>query len=330
LREYADRQAGEGEVKIKTLFGAPKHGTELTTYQYDPHADLYYDEEAHIFKKRAKRESAYGKSGLGNMFVGEIIEAGPGVSKFTVGERVAGYGNLKPFHIKKQEEIFKMAERMTWQEAVCFDPLQFAMGGLRDGHVRIGDKVLVSGLGAIGMMAAQGAKCAGASLVAVSDPIEKRRKAALANGADVAYDPLSEDIGLLLRDRTGNIGCDVVIETSGSYKAIEQGIRALAYGGNLACVGWLKECHVPIHLGYEGHFNQTKIIFSRACSEPNNDYPRWSFGRIMDEAWVMLNRGLFTCETILDPIVPFEKSDEAYIHYIVEHPEESIKMGVAF
>jgi threonine dehydrogenase-like Zn-dependent dehydrogenase len=121
-----------------------------------------------------------------------------------------------------------------------------------------------------------------------------------------------------------------VIETSGSYRAVEQGIRALAYGGNLACVGWLKECHAPIHLGYEGHFNQTKIIFSRACSEPNNDYPRWTFSRIMDEAWAMLNKGLFACEAILDPVVPFDGSDEAYIHYIVEHPEESIKMGVAF
>ncbi|MDR2371277.1 MAG: hypothetical protein LBD71_07330, partial [Treponema sp.] len=203
LREYADRPAGEGEVKIKTLFGAPKHGTELTTYQYDPHAESYYDEEAHIFKKRTVRESAYGKAGLGNMFVGEIIEAGPGVSTCTVGERVAGYGSLKPTHVKKETDILKMAERMSWQEAVCFDPLQFAVGGLRDGHVRIGDRVLVSGLGAIGMMAAQGAKRAGASLVAVSDPIEKRRRAALASGADIAYDPSTEDIGLLLRDRTG-------------------------------------------------------------------------------------------------------------------------------
>jgi threonine dehydrogenase-like Zn-dependent dehydrogenase len=205
------------------------------------------------------------------------------------------------------------------------------MGGVRDGHVRLGDTVLISGLGAIGLMAAaQAARLSGAYLVAVSDPIEKRRNVALANGADIAFDPTQDDIGLLLRDKTNNIGCDVVIETSGSYKAIEQGIRALAYGGNLACVGWLKECHTPINLGYEGHFNQTKIIFSRACSEPNNDYPRWNFNRICHEAWQMLNKGLFQCKNIIDPIIPFEKSDEGYIKYIVEYPELSVKMGVIF
>jgi threonine dehydrogenase-like Zn-dependent dehydrogenase len=223
-----------------------------------------------------------------------------------------------------------MPERMTWQEAVCFDPLQFAMGGIRDGHLRLGDKVLVSGLGAIGLMTVQAARLAGASLIAVSDPIAKRRDVAMALGADLAYDPTKEDFGLLLRDKTNNIGCDVVIETSGNYKAVEQGIRALAYGGSLACVGWLKECHVPFNLGYEGHFNQAKIIFARACSEPNNDYPRWNFRRICDESWTMLTKGMFKCDKIVDPVVSFEKSDESYIHYIVNHPEMSIKMGVTF
>jgi threonine dehydrogenase-like Zn-dependent dehydrogenase len=330
LVEYTDRAPAEGEVKVKSAYGAPKHGTELNVYEHDPHAQSYYDEDAHIFKKREVPDSAYGKSGLGNMWVGEIVELGSGVSGFSLGERVAGYGNLKPTHITRQENILKMAGRMSWQEAVCFDPLQFAMGGVRDGHVRLGDMVLISGLGAIGLMAAQAARLAGAYLVAVSDPIEKRRKAALENGADIALDPAKDDIGLLLRDKTGNIGCDVVIETSGSYKAIEQGIRALAYGGSLACVGWLKECHIPINLGYEGHFNQTKIKFSRACSEPNNDYPRWSFKRICDEAWDMLNKGLFKCDNIIDPLVPFENSAEGYITYIVEHPELSVKMGVSF
>ncbi|MFR6331898.1 MAG: hypothetical protein ACLUOI_25885 [Eisenbergiella sp.] len=45
-------------------------------------------------------------------------------------------------------------------------------------------------------------------------------------------------------------------------KALEQGIRALAYNGSMALAGWFKECHIPIHLGREGHFNQQNIFFS--------------------------------------------------------------------
>jgi threonine dehydrogenase-like Zn-dependent dehydrogenase len=113
LGDYTDRSPEKGEVKIKSLYGAPKHGTELNTYQHDPHAETYYDEDAHIFKKRIVPESAYGKSGLGNMWVGEIVEVGLGVSGFVIGERVAGYGNLRPTHIVKQENTLKMAEAMS-------------------------------------------------------------------------------------------------------------------------------------------------------------------------------------------------------------------------
>lgn len=330
LEVYEDGPVPAGYVRVESQFGAPKHGTELHGYAKDPFAKVYYDEDTHIFRPREKELVYDGKSGLGNMWIGKITELGEGADKLEVGQRVAGYGRLKNTHTVKAEEVLLMPESMTWQEAVCYDPLQFALGGIRDGHVRMGDKVLISGLGAIGLMAAQAAKAAGASMVAVTDPIENRRKVALENGADMAFDPLKEDFGLILRDLTGGIGMDVVIETSGNYKAVEQGLRAVAYGGNFAMVGWLNECHIPINLGYEGHFNQCKFCFSRACSEPNNDYPRWSFDRICKESWDMLCKGMFRCDNIVFPVVDFETCDESYVHYIVENPQESVKMGVSF
>ena len=330
LETYTDGPVQEGYVRVECDFGAPKHGTEWHGSGNDPFAKEYYDEETHIFRKREKELVNQGKSGLGNMFVGKIIEIGAGVEGFNIGQRVAGYGNLKNTHTVKASDVLVMPEEMSWKEAVCYDPLQFALGGLRDGHVRVGDAVLISGLGAIGLMAAQAAKLAGASFVAVSDPIERRRKVAMENGADVAFDPTKEDIGLLLRDMTEGRGVDVVIETSGNYKAVEQSIRAVAYGGNFAMVGWLGECRIPINLGKEGHFNQCHFCFSRACSEPNNDYPRWSFERICKTAWKMLCKGQFKCDNIVSPVVDFETCDESYYYYIAEHPAESVKMGVEF
>lgn len=330
LEEYQDAPLLEGQVRVRCQFGAPKHGTEMHAYEKNPFAKVYYDEKTHIFRPREQEVENKGKAGLGNMWIGEIIEIGQGVSGFSIGQRVAGYGNLKNTQTVPAEKVLCMPSTMTWKEAVCYDPLQFAIGGIRDGHVRLGDKVLISGLGAIGLMAAQAAKIAGASFVAVSDPIERRRQVALENGADIAFDPTKEDFGLILRDITDGIGMDVVIETSGNYKAVEQGLRAVAYGGNFAMVGWLNECHIPINLGYEGHFNQCHFSFSRACSEPNNDYPRWSFERICKEAWELLGQGRFKCENIVSPVVEFETCDQSYLHYVVENPAESVKMGVKF
>lgn len=201
LEEYQEVPLQAGYVRVVSDYGAPKHGTELHGYEKDPFAKVYYDENTHIFRPREKELVYDGTSGLGNMWVGRITEIGQGVEGLETGQRVAGYGNLKNTHTVKAEDVLVMPESMTWKEAVCYDPLQFALGGMRDGHVRLGDKVLISGLGAIGLMAAQAAKAAGASLVVVTDPIEKRRQAALDNGADMAFDPTKEDFGLILRDR---------------------------------------------------------------------------------------------------------------------------------
>lgn len=329
LFDYEEKPLEADEVRVKCVYGAPKHGTEMTGIKAQPFEEQYYDEELKIFRKREKRESSV-FGGMGNMWVGVITETGEAVTGYSVGQQVAGYGNLAETHAVKAEKLLDMPEGMTWKQVMCYDPMQFAMGGLRDAYLRIGDTVLISGLGAIGQMAAQAAKAAGASFVAVSDPIELRRKTALENGADIAFNPMEQDMGMELRRLTDGVGVDVVIETSGNYKAMEQGLRALAYNGNMALCGWFKECHIPINLGREGHFNQQNVFFSRACSDPNRDYPRWSFERICKESWKLMASGKINCENIVFPVVKFAECDKEYKHYIIEHPEESIKMGVEF
>ena len=222
-----------------------------------------------------------------------------------------------------------MPEDMPWQNAVCYDPAQFAMGGVRDSQIRLGDTCCVMGLGAIGLIAVQMAKLSGASLVIVSDPIEIRRKIALENGADYALDPLNEDVGLRLKELTGGKGVDAVIETSGSYPALQQALRGLTYSGNIAVVGWYSEVKAGmLNLGCEGHFNNAHIFFSRACSEPYPDYPRWDWDRLNAECWRLLETGKLKCESIIMPIVGFEEAGEAFFEKAYRHPEQSIKMGV--
>lgn len=327
LFPYESGAIGEGQVRVQSRYGAPKHGTELTEFVSRTYITETYDNSVHMFvpTKPSDRPDFYG---LGNMWVGQIIEKSSDVSGFELGEQVAGYGNLATDHIVHATELRKTPERMSWQEAVCFDPMQFALGGIRDANLRIGDAVLISGLGAIGQMAAQAARVAGASLVFVADPIEIRRQAALENGADRAFDPTREDMGAIIRQYTDNRGVDVVIETSANYMAVEQGIRALAYRGTMAMVGRFKECHIPFNFGREGHFNQQNLVFSLACNEPNRDYPNWNFDRIMQEAWRLVSSGCIRCDNIVQPVVNFADCAEAYHEYIVAHPEKSIKLGV--
>jgi threonine dehydrogenase-like Zn-dependent dehydrogenase len=92
------------------------------------------------------------------------------------------------------EHLLAMPERMTPQDAVCYDPAQFALAGVRDSHLRAGDTVAVFGLGAIGQMTVQICRLAGAAWIAAVDPLAIRRGAAMRTGASVALDPTRADI----------------------------------------------------------------------------------------------------------------------------------------
>lgn len=328
VREYEDAPLEAGKIRARVEYAAAKHGTEFTHFRgQDPFLENVFDEEYQLFL--ASKEAADTPYFMrpGNMWVGTVTEKGEGTDGIEIGTRIAGYGPFKSTHTLKPEEALLMPERMTWKEAVCYDPAQFAMGGIRDGNVRLGDNVVVSGLGAIGLIAAQMAKLAGARMVIVCDPIEKRRQVALENGADYALDSANVDVGLEIKKLTDKRGADVIIETSGNYNALQQAIRGVAYNGNVAVVGWYKECHGGLNLGREAHFNQPNILISRACSEPNREYPRWSFDRICKECWEMLAKGLLKCENIVDPVVSLEDAADAYMA-IEQDPVSSVKLGV--
>jgi threonine dehydrogenase-like Zn-dependent dehydrogenase len=337
LLPYEDRAILPHEVRVKVQYASPKHGSELADFRGEtPFLDEQYDPEWQLFLPRDPAEAKgvkFGEWNLGNQWVGVITEVGKDVTEYQLGDVVCSYGGIRETHIVNAVNNYrlrKVPDGMSWKNAVCYDPAQFALGGIRDAHVRPGDRVAVIGLGAIGQIAAQIAKKCGASYVAVVDPIAIRRDVALQAGADEAFDSLTQDVGLELKKATGKMGVDVIIETSANVHALQSALRGLAYGGTIAYVGWAKEFKGGLHLGREAHFNNAKIVFSRAASEPNPDYPRWNRRRIEDVCWQMLSNGTIDCEHIVSPVVPFEQAAEAYCEFVDRHPEKSIKLGVTF
>lgn len=337
LVEYRNQEVKPNEVKIEVEFASPKHGTEVIDFRgLTPFMDENFSEEWRMFLPREEGSApgiVFGEFQLGNMVVGKIIEAGSEVTDYKEGETVCTYGAIMETVVVNaigNHRLRKMPEGGKWQNAVCYDPAQFAMSGVRDANVRAGDYVVVVGLGAIGQIAIQLAKKAGASIVVGVDPLENRCEIALKNGADVCFDPTACDVGLEVKKLTNKLGADSIIETSGNSAALQAALRGIAYGGTISYVAFGKAFPEGLNFGREAHFNNAKIVFSRAASEPNPDYPRWNRKRIEDTCWELLMNGYLNCEDIIDPVVPFSESAEAYMHFVDQRPELSIKMGIYY
>ena len=142
-------------------------------------------------------------------------------------------------------------------------------------------------------------------------------------------DPTACDAGVEIKKETGKRGADVCIEYSGSHLALQAALRGVAYNSVVVAGAWPGAYPAGLDLGAEAHFNQPKIVFSRACSVPNPDSPNWDEPRLFDVAWRLLADGSLNSDAIVRPIVPF---DDLLVEYpkIANEPAENVKLGVLF
>lgn len=325
-REVASRLLQPNEIRVRSHYGAAKHGTEMSLFKGTASPRGGYDKTLRLH--RPELPGVNYPVRLGNIIVGEVVEVGSEVTQHQVGDMVFSYGSFAQEQVWP-ETVRRLPPNVPWQAAVCLDPTDFAIGALRDGNVRIGDAVAVFGMGAIGLLVVQLAKLAGAYPVIAVDPLAPRRSLAKACGADHVIDPTAADAGLSIKEVTHSRGADVCIEYSGSHHALQAALRGVAYLGKVVAGAWPGAYPAGLDLGAEAHMNRPSIIFSRACSEPNPDYPNWDEERIFEVAWRYLSSGALQTVPLVQPIVDFDDLLTAYPQ-IATKPHEIIKLGVRF
>jgi len=355
LREYEEPELRLRQIRIRSEFASPKHGTEMVGYRDEPSARRAYDPEWGCMVPNPADESP-SNFPLGNMAVGVITEVGPEVTRFGVGDRVFGHLPVRETHTVNEGAVDPLPDDLDAEAGVCLDPAVMALA-IRDASIRLGDQVAVFGLGAIGLMAVQLARIGGADRVIGVDPIEVRRSVAEALGAEKVLDPLADggDAGMAIKrisgaphpeveppdgarvlggyweapTQFGQRGVDVAIEASGSIAALHHAIRATRFGGTICMISYYGGDASGLRLGDEFHVNRQQLVSARVESLPLRDGPAWTLERLVEVALGWLTSGRLRTEGVVTPVVPFEESVEAY-REIDEHPERSIKLGIRF
>jgi len=347
IGDYEPPELEAGQLRVKAEQASAKHGTEMAGFKnYGEHRGRF-DRELGCYIRPDKTDDDVAAADAsdapppppppfkprgvgGNMFVGTVTEMGSEVTGYAEGDRVLGYGGFRELQtVRPGAKFWKVPAGLDWRSAVCIDPADFAMAAVRDGGVRVGDAVAVFGMGAIGLMCVQLCRLSGAHPVIAVDPLAIRRTAAAGCGADLVLDPASDDAALEIRRATGKRGADVVIEYSGNVRAMQESIRACAYGGNVVAGAFPPPYPEGLDLGAEAHLNIPNIIFSRACSEPNREHPRWDERRIYETCWRMICDGLLTGVPVVKPVVPFEELPAEYMK-VATDPASNVKLGCEF
>jgi threonine dehydrogenase-like Zn-dependent dehydrogenase len=151
--------------------------------------------------------------------------------------------------------------------------------------VRLGDTVMISGQGVIGLLCTQLLALAGARVIAV-DLDDSRLETALTLGAWKTLNAKSDNIdgiGADVRDILGGAAADCSIDFSGNYAALHEAIRSVKPGGRVVASGFYQgEAH-DLRLGEEFHHNRIELISSQIGGVPSELSSRWTVDRLQRE-----------------------------------------------
>jgi 2-desacetyl-2-hydroxyethyl bacteriochlorophyllide A dehydrogenase len=274
------------EVRIRTLYSGVSAGTELSQYRgTNPFMNRRWDESSRLFVASDEPSWSYPVRNLGYEEAGEIVEVGSSVSDVRVGQRVFGTWGHRTHHVARSDYA---RDRLLPEGA---DPRigifshigAVALNGVHDAGIRMGDLVVVFGLGVPGQIVAQAARASGATVVGV-DPVKERRDVALHLGADRVLDPTAGSVAERIKSETGGRGADVCIEVSGAAPALAEAIRTVAYSSRVVAMGFFQGEARGLQLGEEFHHNRIELICSQISGVSPAASHRWSKPRLWQTA----------------------------------------------
>ena len=231
---------------------------------------------------------------MGHEVAGVVTEAGYRVTGFEEGDRVIAYnfttcGDCLPCRTYREQicvnmggvlgakdrhggyaefvaipgrQLVRVPEQVNWPDgAVCCDAGMTAFHAIDRASLRVGETVLIVGVGGVGSMAVQLAKAAGARVLAV-ELSDAKREWARQLGADELLNPENGSISTDVRELTEGQGVDCVIDIVGQTETMGAGVESLRNGGRLVIVGYTPD-HYPVEGKYLAQ-NELEFIGTRA------------------------------------------------------------------
>jgi threonine 3-dehydrogenase len=265
---------------------------------------------------------------IGHEFVGEVVEVGANVNDFRPGDIVSGEGHLvcgrcrncmagrrhlcahtqgigvnragafAEYIALPMTNVWHHADGIDLDVAAIFDPFGNAVHTALSFPV-LGEDILITGAGPIGIMAAAVVRHAGARHVVITDLNEYRLDLARRLGVSRALDVRTTTIAAAQRELGMQEGFDVGLEMSGNPTALRDMIANMAHGGRIALLG-VPPADIAI--------DWTVVVFNMLTI-------KGIYGREMYETWykmtVMLQSGL-DISPVITHRFGFEEYGEAF------------------
>ncbi|HXF64364.1 MAG TPA: zinc-binding dehydrogenase, partial [Caldilineaceae bacterium] len=191
--EYEEAPLQAQQVRVQTEIASGKHGTTMGMFDGRTFQGQEFDQTMRVFVEAESGAAPRVPTpdhpwNTGTTGVGTVVEVGPEVTRWRVGDRVFGLMDVRETNICRADRLWALGA-IDPLLALCIEPAYVAFHAVRESQVRFGDSVVVVGLGVLGLLAVRMAVLSGAETVMAVDMLPQRRELALQLGADAALDP---------------------------------------------------------------------------------------------------------------------------------------------
>jgi polar amino acid transport system substrate-binding protein len=261
---------------------------------------------------------------LGYSSAGVVIESA--VDEFKVGDRVScagvGYASHSEVVFVPKNLTCKIPENVAFKEAAFGTLGSIAMQGVRQANLRLGENVVIIGLGLLGQIAIQLCNSLGCNTIGI-DISDSMIELAIKRGAVAGFKSIKNEVEEKIFNATKGLGADAVIITAGtlSNEPVEIAGEILRDRGRVIIVGAIK-ADIPRKPYYD---KEIDIRFSRSYGpgrydsyyeEKGIDYPigyvRFTENRNLESFLNLLSRKLVSVDDLITHEIPVENGIHAY------------------
>lgn len=328
LEEVPAPQASKGTVLIQTTRSLVSLGTERMLVEFGKSnliskARQQPDKVKQVVDKIKTEglmptlEAVFNKLGeplpLGYCNVGKVIAVGESVSEFKVGDRVASNGQHAEFVAIPKNLVAHIPDNVSDEQAVFTVIGSIGLQGIRLLNPTLGETIVVTGLGLIGLLTAQLLAANGCKVIGV-DVDDSKLNLAKQWGI-LPFNPKNGDVVKFVEEQTNGIGADGVIITASAKtdEIISQAAKMSRKRGRIILVGV-----IGLNLS-RAEFYEKELSFQVSCSygpgrydenyeNRGIDYPipfvRWTEKRNFEAILQAISSGKIQVDEMITELIP--------------------------
>jgi len=287
VREGPLPKPAPDQVQVATRLSAISAGTELLVFRGLFPEEMAVDASIGSLSGRFTYPLAYGYS-----CVGEVTAAGAGVDPYWIGRRVFAFHPHDSHFVVSPEQLLPLPAEVGLEDGVFLAAMETAVNLVMDGRPVIGERVMVWGLGVVGLLTTAVLGRFPLALLAGVDPVERRRQAALDLGAHLVSTGMEPDgdgaVAESFSRTPGDGKADLIFELSGNPQALNAALRWSGFHSRIVIGSWYGAKSTPIDLGGRYHRDRVAITSSQVSTLAPRFTGRWSKARRFHTAWQMV------------------------------------------